>query len=68
MIKKNPATFYEQYSWAARGNQSVARYQIGFNEIAKESEPKNTAAALCLHFCDGIYITQHDIILAKTQI
>lgn len=30
--------------------------------------PKNAAAALCLHFCDGIYITQHDIILAKTQI
>lgn len=46
----------------------MARHQIGFNEIAKESEPKNTAAVLCLHFCDGIYITQHDIILAKTQI
>lgn len=48
--------------------QSVARHQIGFRKIAEEPMPKNAAAALCLLFCDGIYITQHDIILAETQI
>lgn len=48
--------------------QSVERHQIGFRKKAEEPMPKNAAAALCLHFCDGIYITQHDIILAKTQI
>lgn len=48
--------------------QSAARHQIGFREKAEEPTPKNAAAALCLHFCDGIYITQHDILLAKTQI
>lgn len=54
----------------SQGKQSIiARHQIGFSEIAEESKPRNAgAAALCLHFCDSIYITQRDIILAKTQI
>lgn len=55
----------------SQGKQSIiARHQIGFSEkIAEESKPRNAgAAALCLHFCDSIYITQLDIILAKTQI